>query len=79
MCWDRNSGSGESGVKTGRRRCFWVLWRGELERTNVGSGVGVHSLVHPYFDGFQSLGVGVYLHLEDMSSPRSETEWIKCP
>jgi hypothetical protein len=52
---------GVSGVKTGRRRSFWVLWRGELETTDLGSGIGVHSSVYPYFDGFRSLGVGVLL------------------
>jgi hypothetical protein len=52
---------GVSGVKTGRRRHFWVLWRGELETTDLGSGTGVHSSVYPYFDGFRSLGVEVLL------------------
>jgi hypothetical protein len=35
----------------------------ELETTDLGSGIGVHSLVYPYFDSFQSLGVGVLLAL----------------
>jgi hypothetical protein len=34
---------------------------GELETTNLGSGIGMHSSVYPYFDGFRSLGVGVLL------------------
>jgi hypothetical protein len=40
---------------------FWVLWRGELKTTDLGSGIGVHSSMYPYFDGFWSLGVGVLL------------------
>jgi hypothetical protein len=63
MCWDGNSGSWRVWDKTGRRKHFWVLWRGELETTDLGSGIGVHSTVYPYFDGFQSLGVGVLLAL----------------
>jgi hypothetical protein len=31
---------------------------GELEITDLGSGIGMHSSVYPYFDGFRSLGVG---------------------
>jgi hypothetical protein len=54
---------GVSGVKTGRRRRFWYFGGGELETTDLGSGIGVHSSVHPYFDGFRSLGVGVLLAL----------------
>jgi hypothetical protein len=54
---------GVSGIKTGRRRRFWVLWRGELETTDLGSGIGVHSSLYPYFDGFRGLGVGVLLAL----------------
>jgi hypothetical protein len=34
---------------------------GELETTDLGSGIEVQSLVYPYFDGFRSLGVGVLL------------------
>jgi hypothetical protein len=63
MCWDGNSGSWRVWDKIGRRKRFWVLWRGELETTDLGSGIGVHSTVYPYFDGFQSLGVGVLLAL----------------
>jgi hypothetical protein len=58
-----------------REKAFWVLWRGELETTDLGSGTGMHSSVHSHFYYFQSPGVGVLLALEDMSSPRSETEW----
>jgi hypothetical protein len=61
---------GVSGVKTGRRRRFGYFGGGELETTDLGSGTGLHSSVYPYCYGFRSLG------LEDMSSPRSETEWI---
>jgi hypothetical protein len=52
---------GVSGVKTGRRRCFGYFGGGELETTDLGSGIGVQSSVYPYFDGFWSLGVGVLL------------------
>jgi hypothetical protein len=52
---------GMSGVKPGRRRRVWVLWRGELETTDLGLGIGVHSSVYPCIDSFQSLGVGVLL------------------
>jgi hypothetical protein len=76
MCWDGNSGSWRELDKTGRRKLFGYFGGGELETTDLGSGIGVHSSVYPYFDGFRSLGVGVYLRLEDMSSPRSETDWF---
>jgi hypothetical protein len=46
-----------------QEKAFWVLWRGELETIDLGSGTGVHSLVYPHFYGFQSLGVGVLLAL----------------
>jgi hypothetical protein len=52
---------GVCGVKTGRRRRFGYFGEGELETTDLGSGIGVHSSVYPYFDGFWSLGVGVLL------------------
>jgi hypothetical protein len=55
---------GVCGVKTGRRRRFGYLGGGELETTDLGSGVGVHSSVYPYCYGFQSLGVGVLLAVE---------------
>jgi hypothetical protein len=42
---------------------------GEPETTDLGSGTEVHSLVYPYYDGFQSLFLGFNLRLEDMSSP----------
>jgi hypothetical protein len=35
----------------------------ELDTTDLGSGIGVHSSVDPYFDGFRSLGVRVLLAL----------------
>jgi hypothetical protein len=75
MCWDGNSGSWRVWDRTGRRRHFGYFGGGELETTDLGSGTGMHSSVYPHFYGFRSLGVGVYLRLEDMSSPRSETEW----
>jgi hypothetical protein len=52
---------GVCGVKTGRRRRFGYLGGGELETTDLRSGIGVQSSVYPYFDGFRSLGVGVLL------------------
>jgi hypothetical protein len=54
---------GVSGVKTGRRMRFGYFGGGELETTDLGSGIGVHSSVYPYFDSFRSLGVGVLLAL----------------
>jgi hypothetical protein len=47
--------------KIGRRRRFGYRGRGELETTDLGSGIGVHSSVYPCFYGFRSLGVGVLL------------------
>jgi hypothetical protein len=61
MCWDGNSGSWREWDKTDRRRRFGYFCGGELETTNLGSGIGMHSSVYPYFDGFRSLGVGVLL------------------
>jgi hypothetical protein len=54
---------GVCGVKTGRRRRFGYFGGGELETTNLGSGIGVHSSVYPSCYGFRSLGVGVLLAL----------------
>jgi hypothetical protein len=63
MCWDVSSGSWREWDKIGSRRRFGYFGGGELETTGLGSGIGVHSSVHPYFDNFQSLGVGVLLAL----------------
>jgi hypothetical protein len=63
MCWVGNSGSWRACGKTGRRRRFGYLGGGELETTDLGSGIGVHSSLYPYFYGFRSLGVGVLLVL----------------
>jgi hypothetical protein len=49
--------------KTGMRRRFGYFGGGELETTDLGSGIGVHSSMYPYFDGFRSLGVGVLFAL----------------
>jgi hypothetical protein len=54
---------GVSGIKTGRRRHFWYFGGGKLETTDLGSGMGVHSLVYSHFYDFRSLGVGVLLAL----------------
>jgi hypothetical protein len=51
---------GVSGIKTGRRRRCGYFGRGELETTGLEPGIGVHSSVYLYFDGFRSLGVGVF-------------------
>jgi hypothetical protein len=39
---------GVHGVKTGRRRRFGYFGGGELETTDLGSEMGVHSLVYPH-------------------------------
>jgi hypothetical protein len=54
---------GVSVIKTDMRRRFGYFGWGELETTDLGSGIGVHSSVYPYFDAFQSLGVGILLAL----------------
>jgi hypothetical protein len=51
------------GIKTCRRRHFGYFGMGELETTDLGSGMGVHSSVCAHFYGFQSRGVGVLLAL----------------
>jgi hypothetical protein len=63
MRWDGNSGSRREWGKTGRRRRFGYFGGGELETTDLGSGMGVHCSVYPHFDCFWSLGVGVLLVL----------------
>jgi hypothetical protein len=55
---------GTCGVKTARRRRFGYFGGGDLETTDLGSGMGVHSSVYPHFYSFWSLGVGVLLALE---------------
>jgi hypothetical protein len=59
MCWVGNSGSWHAWGKTGRRGRFGYFGGGELETADLGSGIGVHSSVYPYCDGFWSTGVGV--------------------
>jgi hypothetical protein len=61
--WDGNSGSWREWGKTGRRRRFGYFGGGELETTDLGSGIGMHPSVYPYCDDFRSLGVGVLLAL----------------
>jgi hypothetical protein len=64
MCWDGNSGSWREWGKNRLEKTFFGYFGGgELETTDLGSGIGVHSSVYPYFDGFQSLSVGVILAL----------------
>jgi hypothetical protein len=46
MCWGGNSGSWREWDKTGRRRHFGYFGGGELETTDLGSGIGVHSSVY---------------------------------
>jgi hypothetical protein len=57
----QNSGSWCEWDKIGRRRHFGYFGGGELETTDLGTGIGMHSSVYRYFDGFQSLCVGVLL------------------
>jgi hypothetical protein len=52
-----------SGIKPAGEGVFGYFGGGELETTDLGSGIGVHSSVYLYFDGFRSLGVGVLLAL----------------
>jgi hypothetical protein len=54
---------GVSGIKPAGEGVFRYFGGGELETTDLGSGIGVHSSVYPYFDVFRSLGVGVLLVL----------------
>jgi hypothetical protein len=49
------------GVKTDRRRRFGYFDGGELETTDLGSGMGVQSSVCPHWYGFQRTCVGVLL------------------
>jgi hypothetical protein len=66
---------GMSGIKPVGEGVFGYFGRGELETTDLGSGIGVHSSVCPYFDGFWSLGVGVLLAFGGYELAPSETEW----
>jgi hypothetical protein len=43
---------GVSGIKTGRRRRFGYFGGGELETTDLGSRIWVHSSVYPYLTVF---------------------------
>jgi hypothetical protein len=52
---------GVCGGKTGRRRRFGYFGRGELETTDLGSGMRVHSLVRSHLYDFWGIGVGVLL------------------
>jgi hypothetical protein len=49
-------------VKTSRRRHLGYFSGGELETTNLGSGMGVHSSVHSLSYSFGSTCVGVLLY-----------------
>jgi hypothetical protein len=61
MCWDGDSGSWRVWGKTGRRRHFGYFGRGEVETTDLGSGMRVHSSVHSRLYSFRSTGVGLLL------------------
>jgi hypothetical protein len=50
---------GVSGIKPVGEGIFGYFGGGELKTTDLGSGIGVHSSMYPYFDSFRSLGVGV--------------------
>jgi hypothetical protein len=65
---------GMRGIKPAREGIFGYFGEGELETTDLGSGIGVHSSVYPYFDDFWSLGVGVLLALRGHELARSKTE-----
>jgi hypothetical protein len=52
---------GVSGVKPAGQGVFGYFGGDELETTDLGLGVGVHSSVYPYYDSFRSLCVGVLL------------------
>jgi hypothetical protein len=54
---------GMSGIKPAGEGIFGYLGGGELETSELGSGIGVRSSVYPYFDGFRSVSVGVLLAL----------------
>jgi hypothetical protein len=50
--WDGNSGSWHEWDTTDMRRHFGYFGGGELETTDLGSGIGVHSSVYPYMAVF---------------------------
>jgi hypothetical protein len=52
---------GVSGIKLAGEGIFGYYGGGELETTDLGSGIGLHSSVYTYSYGFRSLGVGVLL------------------
>jgi hypothetical protein len=54
---------GVSRIKSAGEGVLGYFGRGELETTDLGLGIGVHSSVYPYCDGFRSLGVEVLLAL----------------
>jgi hypothetical protein len=54
---------GVSGINPAGEGVFGYFGGGELEATDLGSGIEVHYSVYPYFDGFPSIGVGVLLAL----------------
>jgi hypothetical protein len=54
---------GVSGIKPQGEGVFGYFGGGELETTDLGSGLGVHSSVYPYFYSFWRLGVGDLLAL----------------
>jgi hypothetical protein len=60
MCWDGNSGSWHEWGKTCRRRRFGYFGVGELETTDLGSGMGVYSSVYSHFYSFWGTSVGVF-------------------
>ena len=70
------------GVKLAGEGVFGLLGGGELKTTRSGIG-GWGSLlgrsllgVYGGHNCFGSTYVGVLIRMEDMSSPRSETEWV---
>jgi hypothetical protein len=69
---------GASGTKPAGKGVFWYFGGGELETTDLGSGIGVRSSCIPTLMVLGAYVLGFYLRMEDMSSPRSETEWANC-
>jgi hypothetical protein len=63
MCWDGQVVLGVCGVKTGRRMRFEYFGGGEIETTDLGSGMGVHSSVIPTFTVFGAHVLVFYIRL----------------
>jgi hypothetical protein len=60
MCWDENSGSWHVWGKTGRRRRFGYFFEGELETTDLRSGMGCTPQCIPACTVFGAQVLGFY-------------------